>query len=135
MFKNKRKIANVISIFLTIAIAAIIVLRFEKRIEEILRLLFPLIVVFALCIYYWQGKELDKIKPNLFMISFGLLWTFFGFFIGTLIYRASFVRIITFDQEELNKLGYLGILAVGPFVFLLGVVSSIRWLILKILKA
>ena len=52
----------------------------------------------------------------------------------SIIYRVSYFGILTFQKDAWDKLGYMGPLAMGPFLFILAVVSTLRGLILKLMK-
>ena len=65
------------------------------------------------------------------MLVFSIAWTFVGPFIGSLIYRVSYIDLITFQDDALDKVGYLGPLAMGPFFFVVAATSIVRGLVLN----
>ena len=94
------------------------------------------IVVVLMCWFFWQpqvdGRE--PIRWWIWMLVFSIAWTFIGPFIGSLIYRVSYLGLLTFQDKAWGNVGYLGPLAMGPFLFVLAVVSILRGWILKIME-
>jgi hypothetical protein len=69
----------------------------------------------------------------LFWTLFGVAWTFIGFYIGSLIYGVSYFKVLRLDSEALNNIGYLGPLAIGPFMFLTGVATLLRHAVFRVI--
>jgi len=129
-------IANSIAsiFFLFFAITAIYYAPFELKIQIALVALSILLLLFSL--YLWQPQESEKemVQYWVWVVVLGLAWTFVGFGIGAMIYRVSYLGLLTLQPVAWKSLGWMGPLAFGPFLVVLGLVSIMRTGILNLLK-
>ena len=134
-YSRRDWIANGVAsiVFLLYAIAAIYYTPFEPKTR--IALAFLSVMLLLMCFYFWQPHESGKEKMNywVWLTVFGVAWTFVGFGIGALIYRVSYLGLLTLQSAAWKSLGWMGPLAVGPFLIVLGVVSIMRKGILNIL--
>jgi hypothetical protein len=121
-------------VFLFCAITAIYYAPFEPKTRIALAALS--IVLLLMCLYFWQLHESGKEKMDYWawFTVFGVAWTFVGFGIGALIYRVSYLGLLTLQSAAWKSLGWMGPLAVGPFLVVLGLVSIMRKEILNLLN-
>jgi hypothetical protein len=135
-FSRRDWIANGVAstVFLLCAITAIYYIPFEPKTRIALAALS--IVLLLMCFYFWQPHESGKEKMDYYVwfTVFGVAWTFVGFGIGALIYRVSYLGLLTLQSAAWKSLGWMGPLAVGPFVVVLGLVSIMRKGILTLLN-
>ena len=135
-FSRRHWIANGVAsiVFLLSAITAIYHTPFEPKTRIALAALS--IVVLLTCFYFWQPHESGKEKMRFWIkfTVFGVVWTFVGFGIGALIYRVPYLGLLTLQSAAWKSLGWMGPLAVGPFLVILGLVSIMRKGILNLLK-
>ena len=89
-----------------------------------------------MCFYFWQPQETGKEKMHywVWVTVLGVAWTFVGFGIGALIYRVSYFGLLTLQPVAWKNLGWMGPLAIGPFLVALGLVSIMRKGVLNLLK-
>lgn len=139
MKKNLSKIdwiANGLAlfIFLFCTIIAIYYTPFEPK-TRIALVGLSLVLIF-LCFYFWQPQESGKEKMHywVWVTVLGVAWTFVGFGIGALIYHVSYFGILTLQSIAWKNLGWMGPLAIGPFLVAVGLVSIMRKGILNLLK-
>ena len=121
-------------VFLLCSITAIYYTPFEPKTR--IALVALSIVLMLMCFYFWQPHESGKEKMHywVWVTVFGVAWTFVGFGIGALIYRVSYVGLLTLQSVAWKSLGWMGPLAVGPFLVGLGLVSIMRKGILNLLN-
>jgi len=121
-------------VFLLFAISVIYYAPFDPKARIALAALS--IMLLLMCFYFWQPQESGKEKTNywVWIMVFGVAWTFFGFGIGALIYRVSYLGLLTLQPAAWKGLGWMGPLAIGPFLVVLGLVSIMRKGILNLLK-
>jgi len=135
-FSQNCWIANGVAsiVFLLCAIPAICYSPFEPKTRIALGALS--IVVLLMCFYFWQLQEKGKEKMDYWVwcTVFGVGWTFVGLWIGALIYRVSYLDLLALQSTAWEGLGWMGPLAIGPFLVLLGLVSILRKGILKLLN-
>jgi hypothetical protein len=94
-----------------------------------------LLITFVACLFFWQPSQVGEEKLvfwSLFTL-FGVAWTFIGFCIGSAIYRVPYSEVLRLDSDALNSMGYLGPLAIGPLVFLVGVVTLLRRAVFRLI--
>ena len=135
-FSRRHWIANGVApiVFLLCAITAIYYTPFEPTTR--IALAFLSIVLLLMCFYFWQPHESGKEKIDywVWFTVFGVAWTFVGFGIGALIYRVSYLGLLTLQSAAWKSLGWMGPLAVGPLLVVLGLVSIMRKAILNLLN-
>jgi hypothetical protein len=135
-FSPRQWIANGVAsiVFLLCAISAIYYAPFEPKTR--IALVALSIMLLLMCFYFWQPHESGKEKINywVWLMVFGVVWTFVGFGIGALIYNASYLGLLALQSAAWKSLGWMGPLAVGPFLVVLGLVSIIRKGILNLLN-
>jgi heme/copper-type cytochrome/quinol oxidase subunit 4 len=135
-FSRRHWIANGVAsiVFLLCAITAIYYTPFEPTTR--IALAFLSIVLLLMCFYFWQPHESGKEKMDywVWFTVFGVAWTFVGFGIGALIYRVSYLGLLTLQSAAWKSLGWMGPLAVGPLLVVLGLVSIMRKAILNLLN-
>jgi len=135
-FSPRHWIANSVAsiVFLLYAIAAIYYTPFEPKTRIAFAALS--IVLLLVCLYFWQPHESEKEKMDywVWFTVFGVAWTFVGFGIGALIYRVSYLGLLTLQSTAWKSLGWMGPLAVGPFLVVPGLVSIMRKEILNLLN-
>ena len=95
-----------------------------------------MIVVLLICFYFWQPQESGKEKMVywVWITVLGVVWTFAGLWIGSLIYPASYLGLLTLQSADWEALGWMGPLVIGPFAAVLGLVSVMRRGILNLLN-
>jgi len=93
-------------------------------------------MLLLICFYFWQPQESGKEKMDywVWITVFGVAWTFVGFGIGALIYRVPYLGLLTLQPAAWKSLGWMGPLAVGPFLVVLGLVSIVRKGVLNLLN-
>jgi hypothetical protein len=135
-FSQKNWIANGVAsvVFVFCAITAIYCTPFEPQTKIALGALS--IILLLGCFYLWQAHEGGKEKADFWVrfTVFGVAWTFVGLWIGSLIYRVSYVGLLTLQSAPWEALGWMGPLAIGPFLVVLGLVSIMRKVILNLLN-
>ena len=135
-YSRRDWIANGVAsiVFLLCAIAAIYYTPFEPKTRIALAALS--VVLLLMFFYFWQPHESGKEKMDYYVLFtvFGVAWTFVGFGIGALIYRVSYLGLLTLHSASWKSLGWMGPLAVGPFLVVLGLVSIMRKGILNLLN-
>ena len=135
-FSRRHWIANGIAsiVFLLCAIIAIYYTPFEPKTRIAFAALS--IVLLLVCLYFWQPHESEKEKMDywVWFTVFGVAWTLVGFGIGALIYRVSYLGLLRLQSAAWKSLGWMGPLAVGPFLVVLGLVSIMRKGILNLLN-
>lgn len=135
-FSRRDWIANSVAsiVFLLCAIAAIYYTPFEPKIRIALAALS--IMLLLMCFYFWQPHESGREKMHywVWVTVLGVAWTFIGFGIGAVIYRVSYLGLLTLQPAAWKSLGWMGPLAVGPFLVVLGLVSIMRKGILNLLN-
>ena len=132
----KTYIANILAslLFLVFSVFAIWHSPFELWIQLHLGVL--LVVILMICWFLWQPQESgnESMKWWCWMTVLGLVWSLVGPWIGALIYHVSFLGLLKFDPAAWDGLGYMGPLLIGPFIFVLGIVSMSRKVILDALN-
>ena len=135
-YSRRDWIANGVAsiVFLLCPIAAIYYIPFEPKTR--IALAFLSVMLLLMCFYFWQPHESGKEKMNywVWLTVFGVAWTFVGFGTGALIYRVSYLGLLTLQSAAWKSLGWMGPLAVGPFLVALGLVSVMRKRILNLLN-
>jgi hypothetical protein len=136
IFSRRDWIANGVAsiVFLLCAISAIYYTPFEPKTRIALAALS--VVLLLMFFYFWQPHESGKEKMDYYVLFtvFGVAWTFVGFGIGALIYRVSYLGLLTLQSASWKNLGWMGPLAIGPFLIALGLVSIMRKGILNLLN-
>jgi hypothetical protein len=135
-FSRRHWIANGVAsiVFLLCAVVVIYYTPFEPKTR--IGLVALAIVLLLMCFYFWQLHESGKEKMHywVWVIVFGVVWTLVGFGVGALIYNASYLGLLTLQSAAWKSLGWMGPLAVGPFLVVLGLVSIMRKGILNLLN-
>ena len=132
----KTYIANILAsiVFLVLGVFAIRHSPFELWIQLSLGVF--LVVILMTFWFLWQPQESgnESMKWWCWTTVLGLVWSPIGLWIGALIYHVSFLDLLKFDPAAWDGLGYMGPLLIGPFIFVLGIVSMIRKVILDVLN-
>jgi hypothetical protein len=133
---QKNWIANGVAsiVFLIGAIAAIYYISSDPRIRIPLAAL--TIVVLLICLYFWQERESGKQNMSfwIWFAVFGVVWTFVGNGIGALIYRVSYIGLLSFESATWKAVGCMGPLAMGPLFVIIALVNIVRKGILNLLN-
>jgi hypothetical protein len=133
---QKNWIANGVAsiVFLICAIIPIYYITSDPRIRIALAAL--TIVVLLICLYFWQERESGKQNMSfwIWFAVFGVVWTFVGNGIGALIYRVSYIGLLSFEPTTWKAVGWMGPLAMGPLFVILALVSIVRKEILSLLN-
>jgi hypothetical protein len=133
---QKNWIANGVAsgVFLLCAVAAVYCSPFEPQTKIALCALS--IILLLGCFYLWQPQEGGKEKLGFWVrfSVFGVAWTFVGLYVGSVIYRVSYVGLLTFQAAAWEGLGWMGPLAIGPFLVVLGLVCIMRKVMLNLLN-
>jgi len=95
-----------------------------------------LIPTIAICLYFWQPFEMGKERLSFWIkfLLFGIIWSFVGLVVASLIYRVSLLKLLQFDSSAWGKIRYLGILGMGPFFAVISAVSILRIALLRRMK-
>jgi len=97
-----------------------------------------LLVIVLYCWYTWQPQERGKatIRSWAWQALIFLVWIFILPLIFALIYRLSYLELLTFHFETFKKVDYIGrlLLVIGPPMLVIALVSMIRGVIIQIIE-
>jgi len=128
--RNKWNSASILTFAIALSIVVFLLCylpqKYFLKFGEIVIVLFLFYI--PLCMYFWQPSESGKEKLNYWcwFMLFSIAWTFIGIFIGSLRYRVPYFSVLRLKLTTWQKMGYLGILAMGPLFLLLSFLSLIR---------
>ncbi|MCX7009299.1 MAG: hypothetical protein NTY53_18975 [Kiritimatiellaeota bacterium] len=130
-------LANILATIVLVIIAGALIWFSPINPSNQLGLSIVLLIIVLYCWYTWQPQENGKltIRSWAWQALIFLVWILILPLIFALMYRLSYLELLTFHFETFKKVDYIGriLLVIGPPLLVIALVSMIRGVIIKTL--